>query len=109
MELIDSFRTVQECLIEWLQEGQDRQEGYLEVVLEGYAVLHDRELDSVLRALSHIAAARGEALSFTDSSEVNQNAFDKLLKEDVNPGWERVIEALEDVSLKVIGEPVPSF
>ncbi len=105
----DNFRTFEEFFIEWLQEDQDRQAGYLELVLEGYAVLHDRDLDSVIFALGDIATARGEALSFTDSSEVNQEAFDKLLEEDVNPSWERVIEALEDATLKATGEPVPSF
>ena len=104
-----NFRTVQECLIEWLQKGQDRPEGYLELVLEGYAVLRDRELDSVLRALGYIAAAREEALVLVDGSEVNKNAFDELLKEDANPSWERVIEVLGYTVLKASSEPVPSF
>ena len=58
MKVVDNYRSVEECLIEWLQQDSDRVKAYLELVLEGYGAHHDRDLDDVLRALSYIAIVK---------------------------------------------------
>ena len=107
MKIEDNCPTVEECLIEWLQKDTDREKAYLEVVLEGYGVRCN--LDDVLRALSYIASAKGDTLVLVDSKAVDQNSLDKLLRKDVNPSLEQVIEFLGYTMLEDSGELVPSF
>ncbi len=109
MKIVDTFPTVEECLIEWLQKDPEREKGYLEVVLEGYGVHRDRDLDDVLRALSYIAIAKGDTLELVDSKVVDKEGLDNLLNVDPNPSWEQVLEALGYTNLEASGEPVPSF
>ncbi len=104
MRSVDNFRTVEECIIEWLQKDPSRAEIFLSTELEEYA--HDNSLDQLLHSLQCIATAKGDILELADSLEVDQLGFDRLLKEDANPSWERVLAVLGYASLEASGEPV---
>ena len=104
MRPVDNFRTVEESLIEWLQKDPSRAEIFLSTELEEYT--SDNDFEQLLHSLQCIAIAKGDTLERVDSSEVDQEGLDKLLQEDANPSWERVLEALDYASLESYGEPV---
>ncbi len=92
MKVEDIYPTVEECLIEWLQEDLSSAEGFLSIELEEYA--SDDDLEELLRSLHCIATAKGDVLQLTDSTEAHKQNLDKLLIDDPSPSWERVLEAL---------------
>ncbi len=107
MRLVDNFRTVEECLIEWLQKDLSRADEFLDVVLEVYSSEHD--LERLLHSLECIALAKGDTFELADASDVDKERLDILLKENSSPSWERVLEALGYANLEASEEPRPSF
>ena len=104
MRAENSFRTIEECLVEWLQKDLSRAEEFLHVALESY--LLDNEFDELLHSLQCIASARGDSLELVDSSEVDQEGLDKLLKVDINLSWEKVLAVLGYAHLEASGESI---
>ncbi len=86
-----SYRTIEECLVEWLQNPENMQE-YLYTILEEYG--NDRDLTDLLSALNILSIARGGRLKLCENLDVDRERLDKLLIENSAPTWESVIEAL---------------
>ena len=104
MRPYDKVKTLNESLIEWLQKDPTRAEVFLSSELEEY--IHDNNLDQLLHSLQCIASARGDRLELVDSSEVDQEGLDKLLKVDINLSWEKVLAVLGYTHLQASGESV---
>ena len=92
MRSVDNFRTVEECIIEWLQKDLSRTEEYLNVALEVYRSEFD--LERLLHSLECITTAKGNTFELVDSAEVDQKSLDKRLEEDPSPAWEKVLQVL---------------
>ncbi len=107
MRSVDNFRTVEECLIEWLQKDLTRADDYLDLVLESY--ISDNDFEQLLHSLECIALARDDIFEVADVSEVYKERLDILLEESSSPAWESVLEALGCTNLEAPEEPIPSF
>ena len=92
MKIIDTFPTVEECLIEFLQTDLSMADEYLSISLEDYS--KDNDLDELLDCIHCIATAKGEPLELVDSTVVDKEGLDTLLNVDPNPSWDQVIVAL---------------
>lgn len=107
MRSVDNFRTVEECLIEWLQKDLTRADDYLDLVLESY--ISDNDFEQLLHSLECIALVRDDIFEVADASDVDKEQLDMLLKENSSPAWERVLEALGYAILEVSRGSVSSL
>jgi len=63
-------RTLNECLHEWLQDPENA-EAYFTVTIEEY--LEDKDVDSLIRSLKQIIAAKNSILA-CDDKNLNQKS-----------------------------------
>ncbi len=102
-----NYRTIEECLIEFLQKDLSLTDEFLSISLEEYAT--DNDFEELLDCIRCIATAKGEPLELVYSAVVDKGALDKLLMVDPSPGWDKVLEALGYANLEASGGLVPSF